>query len=226
MRKKLISSIVGFLTLIFMFGPAWAGKFRPGEEFKEDALVQVVGEGAPATHVTIREVGPGEAALVFTNVNAVFVKEDPPAGMRPFLIGPDVSGKGTVKIVEVLTNPSPLFNFLCGRGVAGGWKDRSCGQVKTVAGKTEATLFVSSEQKYWGNVQGLTFQLVEQERARREVWAAHPEESRLVSCPGVEGGQDMVLLVFFDSGGHPSFATDAHAKKYEARYSQIRRCKK
>jgi hypothetical protein len=229
-EEKLKQISVGIVLLVlalmsFTFGPAWADKFRPGEEFKEDQ-VQVVGNGAPVTRVTIKEIRPGEAALVFENINAVFVKEEPPAGMKPFLIGPDISGKGEVKIVEVAKNPSERFNFLCASGVAGGWEDRSCGQVTTVAGKTETTIMVSSEKDYWGRALGLTFRLVERPRAKKEIWAAHPEESRLVACPKVEGGKDMILLLYFDPNGHPGFASDAQAKQYEIGYSQIRRCKK
>lgn len=206
MRKKLISSIVGFLTLIFMFGPAWA-QFSPGKEG--------VGVGGGDTQLEmITQVAPGKAVLHTVNIYAVFLDSMPiPAGVQVHFTEADYSGKGTSRVAST-TNPA-LKLFFCWRGAGGDWEKQACASI--VNGNADVTIDVGETR---GQIFSLTPVILENPNDRQIVaWGSHPQNTRrLLECPGMKN-PDMRSIFVVDPNGRIRVAFDKEATRYQKHYA-------
>jgi hypothetical protein len=173
---------------LFVSGSAWA-QFNPDEQ-------GVVG-GAGETHLAIRQVGPGKAELVVTNIYAIFLdRQGMPASMKAHLVEADHSGKGMSHVVNVVAYPELSKLFFCWRGVGSQWDTQKCSPIIVNKDSASASVVIDVGVSKNGkdSLFGLVPVLVPGPDVRTEIWASHPIESRVITeCSGGKI-RDMISL--------------------------------
>ncbi len=192
--RRMIVGLCGILSAMFIFGPAWA-QFSPGEQWN-------VGSD---THVGLVQLGPGKVSLEFTNINVNYIDGvGMPSGVKPHLVEPDVSRKGTSNIVNVASSQELSKQFVCLRGEGTDWEKQACGPISVKDGITRASVVLDVSptlQKYREKglkknmVFGVTPTLNRDTKELSKVWVTHPIETRMmVECK--ERGITNMMSVF------------------------------
>lgn len=190
-------------------------QFHPGEE--------ELGIGGTSTKLEVIQNAPGEAYLVTTGINAVFLNEVPKeVGVAADFVGTDATGKGTAHVVSVVKSPYLSGLQFCMKGTGSDWNiEPPCAPI--VNGTSKVLIKVATR--------GQAFVVVPvfKEGGGREIpgaWGAHAANANvIVKCPGM-AKPDMGTLLFINKDGKISIVREMpNAQKMIKEYETKRYAK-